>query len=315
MTDVASTSGQATTARVLAVVGPTASGKSALALEVARRTGAEIVSADSMQAYRGMRIGTAAPTAAERAEVPHHLVDSWPIDRALTVMEFQAAARQSIADIHARGRPVIVVGGSGLHVRAVLDDLRFPPTQDAVRGELESQLREFGPAAMHERLMRIDPEAAGVIDVANGRRIIRALEVNQLTGGPFRARLPKGGSVIPAVRLGLAIDRTTLDARIADRVDGMWAEGFVAEVRALRDAGLDRAPTASRALGYAQILAHLDGVLTQEQARDETVTATRRFARRQQRWFARDERITWLRFDRSDLVDQAAAMLESGTLT
>lgn len=300
---------------VLAVVGPTAAGKSALAMQVARSLGAEIVSADSMQAYQGMRIGTAAPTDAELAEIPHHLVNTWPIERALTVMEFQAAARHAIAGIRERGKPAIVVGGSGLHVTAVLDDLRFPPTQEALRAELEGELRQHGAPVMHARLAVIDPEAAAAIDPGNGRRVIRALEVNQLTGAPFRARLPKGRAVVPAVRIGVAIDRATLDVRIADRVDHMWSAGFVAEVQSLRERGLERAPTASRALGYSQILAHLDGIVTEAEARQDTVTATRRFARRQQRWFWRDERITWLRYDDPVLVERALAVLESGIRT
>lgn len=301
--------------QVLAVVGPTAAGKSALALQLARQLHAEIVSADSMQAYQGMRIGTAAPTDAELAEIPHHLVNSWPIDRALTVMEFQGAARTAIAAIQQRGRPVIVVGGSGLHVSAILDDLRFPPTQDAVRAELEAELREHGAPAMHARLAAIDPQAAADINPSNGRRVIRALEVNRLTGAPFRARLPKGRAVVPAVRIGIAIDRPTLDARIAERVDAMWSAGFVAEVSSLRALGLDRAPTASRALGYAQVLAYLDGIVSEDEARAETINATRRFARRQQRWFWRDERITWLRYDDPALAERALSTLASGIRT
>jgi len=295
---------------VLAIVGPTASGKSAVAVEVARLLGrAEIVGTDSMQVYRGMDIGTATPTMAERGGVPHQMLDVWPMDHAVSVAEFQTRARAAIDDVRARGALPIVVGGSGLYVSAVLDDLAFPGTDAAVRARYEEELAEVGPEALHARLAAVDPDAASSILPTNGRRIVRALEVIELTGGPFVARLPEPVEVYPTVRVGLDIDRAALDARIAERVNVMWERGFVEEVRALRADGLAATPTASRALGYSQVLAFLAGELTQEQARQETIDATRRFARRQQRWFRRDRRITWLPYDSPRLVDDIVALV------
>lgn len=303
--------------RVLAIVGPTASGKSALAVAVARAMGtpAEIVSTDSMQVYRGMDIGTATPTAGERDAVPHHLLDEWAPDHAVTVAEFQSRARAAIAGIQARGATAIVVGGSGLYVSAVLDDLRFPGTDPQVRERLEGELRAEGAAAMHRRLAVVDPAAAEAILPTNGRRIVRALEVVEITGRPFVARLPEPTAVIPAVRVGLEIPRDVLDARIEERVDRMWAAGFVDEVRTLEAQGLRSTPTASRALGYQQVLDYLAGECSEEQARQATVDATRRFARRQQRWFRRDARITWIDYDSPVAVADVVALWGSDTLT
>ena len=301
--------------RVLALVGPTASGKSALAVAVAQAFGApaEIVSTDSMQVYRGMDIGTATPTAQEQGGIRHHLLDEWEPSHLVTVAEFQQHARQSIDDIRDRGAEVIVVGGSGLYVSAVLDDLSFPGTEPAVRARLEADLEEVGSLAMHERLREVDPAASDAILPTNGRRIVRALEVIELTGEPFVARLPEPVSVYPAVRVGLEIPRDELDARIAQRVDRMWADGFVDEVRGL--AGLADAPTASRALGYQQMLAFLDGSCSEEQAMQDTIDATKRFARRQQRWFRRDKRIRWIPYDSSTAVDEVLAAWGSDTDT
>ncbi len=301
--------------RVLALVGPTASGKSALAVAVARAIGApaEIVSTDSMQVYRGMDIGTATPSAQEQGGIRHHLLDEWDPSHLVTAAEFQQHARRSIDDIRGRGADVIVVGGSGLYVSAVLDDLSFPGTEPAVRARLEGELEEVGPLAMHARLREVDPAAAEAILPTNGRRIVRALEVIELTGEPFVARLPDPVSVYPAVRVGLEIPRDELDARIAQRVDRMWADGFVDEVRALP--GLADAPTASRALGYQQVLAFLDGSCSEEQARQDTIDATKRFARRQQRWFRRDKRISWIPYDSSAAVDEVLAAWGSDTDT
>jgi tRNA dimethylallyltransferase len=305
------------TVRLLAIVGPTASGKSSLAVAVAQRLGrpAEIVSTDSMQVYRGMDIGTATPSEAERGGVVHHLMDVWDPSHAVTVAEFQAEARSAVADIRARGGVPIVVGGSGLYVSAVLDDLRFPGTDPQVRARWESQLVELGPERLHARLAQVDPAAAEAILPTNGRRIVRALEVIELTGEPFVARLPEPTEVLPAVRVGLDIPRDALDARIEQRVDRMWELGFVDEVRELAARGLASTPTASRALGYQQVLAYLQGDITEAQARQETVDATRRFARRQQRWFRRDPRIAWIRYDSPTAADEALAAWESGTAT
>ena len=298
---------------LLAIVGPTASGTSALAVAIAgaltqaHGRPAEIVSTDSMQVYVGMDIGTATPTVAERAAVAHHLLDVWPTTKAVTVAEFQWAARAAIEDVRGRGAVPIVVGGSGLYVSAVLDDLRFPGTDPVVRARLEADLAAVGPAAMHARLATVDPAAAAQILASNGRRIVRALEVVELTGEPFAAQLPDPVEVYPTTRVGLRVPRASLDEQIAARVDAMWAAGFVDEVRALAADGLATTPTASRALGYAQVLAHLSGACTEERARQDTIDATRRFARRQQRWFARDSRIAWLDHDSSTLVADTIA--------
>jgi tRNA dimethylallyltransferase len=299
--------------RVLAIVGPTASGKSALAVALAQRIGGEIVSTDSMQVYRGMDIGTATPSLEERGGVPHHLMDVWPMEHLVTVSEFQADARAAIDDVLARDRVPVVVGGSGLFVSAVLDDLRFPGTDEAVRARWEAELEAVGPAALHARLSEVDPAAAAAILPSNGRRIVRALEVVELTGEPFVAEFPDPVGIYPTVRIGLEIPRDILDERIAQRVDAMFDAGFVDEVRSLDAQGLRQARTASRALGYSQVLSVLDGEMSESEAREEIVLATRRFARRQQRWFRRDTRISWIDYDSATAVDEALALWETST--
>lgn len=284
----------------IVVVGPTAVGKSSLAMAVARRcheTGraAEIVNADSMLVYRGMDIGTAKPSAAERAEVRHHLVDIMDVTQTATVAYFQQLARGAIDDCRRRGALALVVGGSALYVRAIVDDFAFPGTDPAVRAGLEDDLARLGPDAMHARLALVDAAAAAAVLPGNVRRVVRALEVIALTGKPYAATLPTRRYVLPEVtQVGLDLDRPTLDARIRDRVDQMWDAGFVDEVRRLAGRGLRTGLTASRALGYRQILQFLDGEITEEQAREATVTGTRKFARRQDSWFRKDERIHWL---------------------
>lgn len=302
---------------VLVIVGPTGVGKSALGVLVARELDGEIISADSMQAYVGMDIGTATPDAAERAGVIHHLLDRWQPSHALTVVEFQHVARSAIDGVLARGRLPIVVGGSGLYVSAIMDDLRFPGTDPVVRGRLEAELGTVGAPALHERLTRLDPAAAAAILQSNGRRIVRALEVIEITGGTFTATLPDPVEVYPAIRIGIEIPRAEMDARIAARVQRMWDAGFVEEVRALASRPPGLSATAARALGYQQILDFLAGRITQEQAQQQTVDATRRFARRQQRWFRRDARIHWLSADAPDAVDQVRSLVASaeGTRT
>jgi len=291
------------------VVGPTAVGKSSLALALAEALTAdarpaEIVNADSMLLYRGMDIGTAKPTRDELARVPHHLIDVLDITETATVAEFQALARTAIADCAAGGVVPILVGGSALYVRAVLDDFQFPGTDPELRAALEVELAQVGPEVLHARLAERDPAAGAAILPGNGRRVVRALEVIALTGGPFSASLPARRYLLPDVRqIGLDLDRPSLDARIAERVDAMWAAGFVAEVRRLAERGLREGLTASRALGYAQILRFLEGELTEDQARDATITGTRKFARRQDSWFRRDERIAWFDSRRDDLVE------------
>jgi tRNA dimethylallyltransferase len=281
-------------APVIAVVGPTAAGKSALAVRLALALGGEVINADSMQLYRGMDIGTAKLTAAERGGVPHHLLDIWDVRQAASVAGYQRLARAVIEDIAARGRVPVLAGGSGLYIRAAVEDLNFPGTDPRVRDRLEAELTAGGPAALHARLAGLDPAAAASILPSNGRRIVRALEVIEISGGPFAATLPAYERSRPAVQVGVRVPRDELDRRITARADQMWAAGFEREVRRLERAGLPEGKTASRALGYAQMLRHLAGEWTLQQARDETVRATRRFARRQESWFRRDPRITWL---------------------
>jgi tRNA dimethylallyltransferase len=296
---------------VIAVVGPTGTGKSDLAIALARRLGGEIVNADSMQLYRGMDIGTAKLAPGERGGVPHHLLDVWPVSKSAAVAEYQAMARREIDDIHRRGRVPILVGGSGLYVRAALDRLEFPGESPAIRRRLYAELSAVGAAGLHARLARRDPEAAAAILPSNDRRIVRALEVIELTGGPFRARMPGFDAVYDAVQVGL--DRDDLDERVAQRVDRMLDRGLVDEVRGLLPEGLRTSPTAGKALGYAQVLACLDdsGAVIGDlaEAREQTVRATRRFVRRQRSWFRRDPRIGWFDASAPDLADRVLAGL------
>jgi tRNA dimethylallyltransferase len=294
--------------RVIAIVGPTGTGKSALSLALARALGGEVVNADSMQLYRGMDIGTAKLPLADREGVAHHVLDTWDVTEPASVAEYQRRARAAVDDIRARHRVPLLVGGSGLYVRAVLDDLDFPGTDPALRGRLEEELATRGPAPLYDRLRAVDPAAALHILPSNGRRIVRALEVVALTGGPFVAELPEPRPFYDAVQIGLDLDAATLDDRIARRVDAMWAAGLVDEVRALESAGLRLGRTASRALGYQQVLRFLAGECTQNDARDETVRATRRFVRRQRSWFRRDARVRWLDATRSDLGAAALSL-------
>jgi tRNA dimethylallyltransferase len=279
---------------LIAVVGATATGKSRLAIELACALGGEVVNADSMQLYQGMDIGTAKEPPAARRGVPHHLLDVWPVTRTANVADYQDLARAAIEDIAARGRVPVLAGGSGLYIRAALDDLHFPGTDAGTRARLEAELDRLGPAALHARLAVLDPAAAAAILPGNGRRIVRALEVIEISGRPFSATMPGYDQGRPAVQVGLTLPRPELDRRIAARVDRMWQAGFEAEVRGLVGAGLREGKTASRALGYRQMLRYLDGECTLDEAREETVKATRRFARRQESWFRRDPRVRWL---------------------
>jgi tRNA dimethylallyltransferase len=299
---------------VVAVVGPTATGKTALAVALAHRIGAEVVNADSMQLYRGMDIGTAKPDLAEREGVPHHVLDIWQVREPASVAEYRRLARAEIDRLRAAGTTPLLVGGSGLYVRAVLDGLDFPGTDPELRARLEEELAAVGAPTLHARLAEVDPVAAAAVLPSNGRRIVRALEVVELTGGPFRATLPEPRPYYPAVVVGLDRDPAELDGRIAQRVDRMWRRGFVDEVAALADDGLREGPTASRALGYAQVLAQLDGELAADEARERTVSATRRFVRRQRSWFRRDPAVTWLDAARPDLLDAAGAVIGARTI-
>jgi tRNA dimethylallyltransferase len=298
--------------RVVAVVGPTASGKSDLAVALALALDGEVVNADSMQLYRGMDVGTAKLTEAERRGVPHHLLDIWDVTETASVADYQQQARAVVDAVRAAGRTPVLVGGSGLYVRAVLDHLEFPGTDPAVRARLEAELDADGPAVLHARLGVLDPEAAAAILPANGRRIVRALEVVEITGGPFTATLPEQRDVYPSVQIGLDVPRPVLDARIDERVERMWAQGLVEEVRRLEAVGLRSGVTASRALGYAQVLRLLDGELTQPEAVEDTQRTTRRFARRQDTWFRRDGRVAWLPHDTDGLTTDALARVRAG---
>ncbi|MDQ0406720.1 tRNA (adenosine(37)-N6)-dimethylallyltransferase MiaA [Streptomyces sp. NBC_01723] len=299
--------------RVIAVVGPTAAGKSDLGVFLAQRLGGEVVNADSMQLYRGMDIGTAKLTPGERGGVPHHLLDIWDVTVAASVAEYQRLARERIDALLAEGRWPVLVGGSGLYVRGAVDNLEFPGTDPEVRARLEEELAELGSGALHTRLAAADPEAARAILPGNGRRIVRALEVIEITGRPFTANLPGHDSVYDTVQIGVDVARPELDERIARRVDRMWEAGLVEEVRALEARGLREGRTASRALGYQQVLTALAGDCTLDEARAETVRATKRFARRQDSWFRRDPRVHWLSggvADRTELPRLALSLVE-----
>jgi|SRR5271166_4220508 len=293
---------------VITVVGPTAAGKSELSLALAHTLGGEIVNADSMQLYQGMDIGTAKLTVSDRAGIEHHLLDIWPVTQAASVSEYQRLARHAIDEIRGRGKTPILVGGSGLYVRAAIDKLEFPGTDPGLRASLESELSIVGAATLHDRLAALDPVAAAAILPSNGRRVIRALEVIELSGRPFSATLPEHQSVYPIVQIGIEIPRPELDQRIADRVQRMWQLGLVDEVRQLELAGLREGRTASRALGYAQVLKFLSGNWSEETAAEQTIQATRRFVRRQESWFRRDPRVTWLQAG-PGLPDRALAAL------
>ena len=287
------------------MVGPTAAGKSDLGIALAQAVGGQVVNADSMQLYRGMDIGTAKLSLEQRGGVPHHLLDVWPVTVTATAAAYQALCREVVDDLRARGILPVLVGGSGLYLRAALDDLQFPGTDPQLRASLEASLAADGPAALHARLAALDPAAAGRMQPSNGRRIVRALEVVLLTGS-MPGALTTYDEHYPTTYVG--VDRPDLAERIAVRVDRMWEAGLVDEVRRLEADGLREGVTASRALGYAQVLGLLDGRWDEAGAREATVAATRRFARRQRAWFRRDPRVHWLD-PAEDALDQALALL------
>jgi tRNA dimethylallyltransferase len=282
--------------KVIVICGATATGKSDLALDVAAQIGAEIINADSMQLYRGMDIGTAKLKVSERRGIVHHMLDVLDVTQDSTVAWYQECARLAITDIHGRGLHAVIVGGTGLYIKAILDDLNFPDTDAEVRARLEKLGEDFGANYLFERLQELDPAAALAIDRANIRRVIRALEVIEITGKPFTANLPREDSsrYPDALQFGLVMDRESLRERIDLRVDRMWEEGFVDEVDQLITQGLTRGTTARRALGYAQIVDMRQGMLTEEEAKEETKRASRQYARRQETWFSRDQRIQWV---------------------
>lgn len=281
-------------ARVIALVGPTATGKSALAIELAAEFGGEIVNADSMQLYRGMDIGTAKTPPSQRRGVPHHLLDVLDVTEDASVAAYRQDARATIASIQQRSTPALLVGGSGLYVRATLDELEFPETDPEVRARWELRGQEQGPGILHAELAIRDPEAAERIGRHNTRRLVRALEVIEITGRPFSASLPRYAYAVPAIQLALDVPRDLLVDRITARGRAMLADGLLAETEALREVGLERGVTASRAVGYAQALAVLDGRMSKDEAAQAIAIATRQLARRQRSWFGRDPRIVWL---------------------
>ena len=290
---------------IVALVGATASGKTGLGLDLAERLGGEVVNTDAMQVYRGMDIGTAKLPPAERRGIPHHLLDMLDVTEPATVAQFQAWARAAIDDIRGRSATPVLVGGSALYTRAIVDRFEFPGTDDSLRRELEAELERVGGPALHDRLRGVDPAAAEQIQPDNGRRVVRALEVIALTGRPYSASLPRLEYVDPlTVQIGVDIDRPTLDDRIARRVDDMFASGFVEEVEQLLERGLADSLTAQRAIGYREVIGFLAGDRTLAEAVEQTKTATRRFARRQDGWFRKDPRIVWVAHDDPDRVEK-----------
>jgi tRNA dimethylallyltransferase len=265
-------------------------------VQLAQAIDAEIINADSMQVYRGMDIGTAKISVEERQGIPHHMLDVLDVNQDSTVAWYQIGAREVIDEIHSRGKSVVMVGGTGLYIKAVIDELNFPDTDPMVRHTINKEAEELGIDAMFARLEKLDPAAAIAIDRANLRRIIRALEVIEITGKPFTANLPREESIrYPDARqFGLVMDRELLSTRIDERVNTMFEEGFVEEVQKLMPAGLLEGRTAQRALGYSQIVSHLQGEVSLDAAIEETKRATRQYARRQETWFSRDARIKWI---------------------
>ncbi len=289
---------------MVAVVGPTGSGKSSIGIDLARRFDGEIINADSMQFYRGMDIGTAKVTLEERLGVPHHLLDTLDVRDEASVAAYQEQARAAVDDIRGRGRMPILVGGSGLYLRAALDVLEFPGTDAAIRTRLEDELARAGADPLRERLADVDPVSAG--RDLDPRRLIRALEVHEVTGRPFSSFMPQRRYHQPALQIGLQVDRALLRERLATRVHTMVDNGLLDEVATLDSQGLRTGRTASRALGYAQFLRVLDGEWTADEAASDTIDATRRFARRQLTWFRADPRITWLDWEDPLLATRAA---------
>jgi tRNA dimethylallyltransferase len=283
-------------APLIIICGPTATGKSDLALEVAERFSGEIINADSMQLYRGMDIGTAKLAIEERRDIPHHLLDILTVDQDASVAQYQMLARTAVDEIRGRGKAAIIVGGTGLYIKSIIDEMNFPETDPALRKRLEDEAELLGTAELYSRLRTLDPEAAAAIEPANTRRIIRALEVIEVTGEPYSANLPSDTSLRypEALHFGLAMERASLAPRIEARVHRMFESGLVDEVKSLINQGLLEGTTAQRAIGYAQVISLINGEISQTQAIEETIVATRQYVRRQETWFKRDQRIRWI---------------------
>ncbi len=289
--------------KVISIVGPTASGKTALSLALAEELGGEIVNLDAYQIYRGMDIGTAKPSADELARVKHHLIDIVEIDHDANVSQFQQWARDAIADINARGKVAICVGGSGLYVRAVFEDMEFPETDPEVRAKYEEMLEEIGSAALHQHLAKVSPDVAALIVPGNARRVVRALEVIELTG-TYNPQLPESDPVVDALRIGLAVERPVISDRINQRTELMFAAGWEAETAKLVSQGLLETRTARKALGYREVAEVLAGTKSLESVKLEISQSTFRFSKRQMQWFNRDELIHWIEFDDAALVER-----------
>jgi tRNA dimethylallyltransferase len=300
---------------LIVICGATATGKSDLAVELAKELKGHIVNADSMQLYKGMDIGTAKLSVEERKGIPHHLIDVLSVKEEASVAQYQMDARSIIDQLLEQSIPAIVVGGTGLYIKSILDDLNFPDTDPEVREKIAKQAEELGADVMHARLAKLDPAAAAAIPKENVRRVVRALEVIELTGHPYTANLPRVGSTkYPGARqYGLVMERETLQERIGLRVERMWEQGLVREVRDLMAEGLLEGRTAQAALGYAQVIKFAQGLLTEEEAKEETKRATRQYARRQETWFSRDERITWIKkAPVAELVERVISSTMSG---
>ena len=300
---------------LIVICGATATGKSDLAVELAKELKGHIVNADSMQLYKGMDIGTAKLSVEERKGIPHHLIDVLSVKEEASVAQYQSDARSIIDQLLEQSIPAIVVGGTGLYIKSILDDLNFPDTDPEVREKIAKQAEELGADVMHARLEKLDPAAAAAIPKENVRRVVRALEVIELTGRPYTANLPRVGSTkYPQARqFGLVMERENLQERIDLRVESMWEQGLVREVRDLMAEGLLEGRTAQAALGYAQVIKFAQGLMTEEEAKEETKRATRQYARRQETWFSRDERIIWIKkAPVAELVERVISSTMSG---
>ena len=297
---------------VLAIVGPTASGKSKLGLDLARELGnLEIINADAMQLYRGMDIGTAKLSEQERQGVKHHLIDAVTIDQELTAVQYADLVGQLFSEIQLRGAVPTLVGGSMFYLASALNEMDFAPTDPIVRARLETEAESLGALTLHRRLSELDPASASQIPAQNSRRVVRALEVIEITGGPYNATLPEPVYRVPTIQLGILVNREILRARIRNRVEQMWEQGILGEVQRLLDSGLVFSKTARMAIGYSQAMGQIEGRLSEKQAIEQTINLTNRYARRQMSWFRRDKRITWLDSE-ENLTEQALERIRLG---